>query len=306
VALARAQINLLAMLGEWQEYADPDALAIISSSASSNYSDSVSGSGTEGLREPSSALQSLTKLPESPTKEEVEIITRRMYEQTAARRRLGMRASAIVQKSFSGERYLREHEQMLWVGKAKKDMRRAAEGHTLLMNEAVLTPVDVSVRTGNGLTDFVKVARGTRDIPVAERVAESSIGSRALIEYPPSLGFGTSSEETSLLTDSGSIIPRHPEAVGSQVIRTPPEASINIKRLRREKRRVSSSVGSGAGYLPSLGFETSAEETSILTDSGLMVPSLAVAVESQVIKMMPGAIINIKRLRREERRLSRV
>lgn len=246
VALARAQINLLAMLGEWQVYADPDDLATISSSASSNYSDSVSGSesGTAGLKEPSSIGQSLTKLPETPTKGEVEIITRRMYEQTAARRRLGMRASAIVQKSFSGERYLREHEQMLWVGKAKKDMRRAAEGHTRLINETVPAPVDVSVRTCNGLTDGVKVVventRGTRDISAVERVAESSVGTGPAIGNLPSLGFGTSAEETSILTDSVSMIPRFAVAVESQVIRIPPEALVNIKGLRREERRLGS------------------------------------------------------------------
>jgi len=33
-----------------------------------------------------------------------------------------MKAREIVKASFSGERYLREHEQMLWIGKARKDM----------------------------------------------------------------------------------------------------------------------------------------------------------------------------------------
>lgn len=243
VALARAQISLLAMLGEWQVYADPDASATTSSSASSNYIDSVGESGTASLKEPSSVGQTLTELPETPTKEEVEIITRRMYEQTAARRRLGMRARAIVQKSFSGERYLREHEQMLWVGKAKKDMRLAAEDHTRLMNEAVPAPVHVLVRTGNELTDRVKVAvestRGTRGISVVERVAESRVGSGAVIGYLPSLDFGTIAEEASILADSVSI-PRLAVAVKGQVIRIPPKALTNIKRLRREERKLSS------------------------------------------------------------------
>lgn len=243
MALARAQINLLAMLGEWQVYADPDAFATISSSVSSNYIDSVSGSGAAGLRQPSSVGQILTNLPETPTKEEVEVITRRMYEQTAARRRLGLRASAIVKKSFSGERYLREHEQMLWVGKAKKDMRRAADGNMRLINEAVPAPADVSIRNRNELADGVQVAVestcGTRDISVLEGVAESSVGSRPVTGYLPSLGFGTSSEETSILTYSESMIPRLAVAAKSQVIRMPPEALINIKRLRREERRLS-------------------------------------------------------------------
>jgi len=45
-----------------------------------------------------------------------------MYEQSAARRKLGMKSREIVKARFSGERYLREHEQMLWIGKARKDM----------------------------------------------------------------------------------------------------------------------------------------------------------------------------------------
>ncbi|KAL1611983.1 hypothetical protein SLS60_000206 [Paraconiothyrium brasiliense] len=90
--LARAQINLLAMLDEWAQYAEdsPDQTAPV--------------------------------LPHKPTPQDVEIITRRMYEKTEQRRKLGMMARTIVQKSFGGERYLREHEQMLWVGKACYEM----------------------------------------------------------------------------------------------------------------------------------------------------------------------------------------
>jgi hypothetical protein len=89
VSLARAQLNLLAMLGQWTKYAEdpPDKPAPI--------------------------------LPISPTPQDVEIITKRMYEKVDQRRALGMMARSIVQTSFSGERYLREHEQMLWVGKAR-------------------------------------------------------------------------------------------------------------------------------------------------------------------------------------------
>ena len=89
--LARAQINLLAMLDEWAQYADDN-----------------------GVPAPI--------LPHKPTPRDVEIITRRMYEKTEHRRKLGMMARSIVQKSFGGERYLREHEQMLWIGKACYDM----------------------------------------------------------------------------------------------------------------------------------------------------------------------------------------
>lgn len=86
VALARAQISMLAMLGEWSQYA-------------------------EDTEEPP-VLSSL------PAPEEVEKITRRMYEKSNQRRNLGMMTRKIVQKSFSGDRCLREHEQMLWIGKS--------------------------------------------------------------------------------------------------------------------------------------------------------------------------------------------
>ncbi|KAF2024201.1 glycosyl transferase [Setomelanomma holmii] len=89
--LARAQINLLAMLDEWAQYADDDG-------------------------------KPAPILPHKPTPKDVEIITRRMYEKTEQRRKLGMMARSIVQKSFGGERYLREHEQMLWIGKACYEM----------------------------------------------------------------------------------------------------------------------------------------------------------------------------------------
>jgi hypothetical protein len=90
--LARAQINLLAMLDEWAQYAD------------------------DALGDPAPIL------PPKPTAKDVEIITRRMYEKSPQRRKLGMMARNIVQKSFGGERYLREHEQMLWIGKSCYEM----------------------------------------------------------------------------------------------------------------------------------------------------------------------------------------
>lgn len=98
LALARAQISMLAMLGEWSQYAEDTEEA------------------------PAPALTS------SPSPEDVERITRRMYEKTPQRRKLGMMTREIVQKSFSGERCLREHEQMLWIGKAMKLMRSRPVG----------------------------------------------------------------------------------------------------------------------------------------------------------------------------------
>lgn len=91
LALARAQINLLAMIDQWTKYAEDPA------------------------DKPAPIL------PVNPTPHDVEIITQRMYDKTEQRRALGMMARSIVQTSFSGERYLREHEQMLWVGKSRYD-----------------------------------------------------------------------------------------------------------------------------------------------------------------------------------------
>ncbi|QSZ30095.1 hypothetical protein DSL72_004615 [Monilinia vaccinii-corymbosi] len=92
-SLARAQINMLALLDEWAPYAnDP-----------------------EGYKPPS--------IIDKPTPEEVSIITKRMYEKKAELRALGMQSREIVQKSFGGNRYLREHEQMLWIGKSRYDLK---------------------------------------------------------------------------------------------------------------------------------------------------------------------------------------
>lgn len=95
LALARAQIRILAMLDKWEEFSDPTASTLNTRDAS---------------------------FPDQPTAEDITRITKRMYEQGPSRQALGMRTRAIVQKSFSGDRYLREHEQMLWIGKAKRDM----------------------------------------------------------------------------------------------------------------------------------------------------------------------------------------
>ncbi|RHZ71547.1 hypothetical protein CDV55_108784 [Aspergillus turcosus] len=105
LALARAQITMLALLGEWSQYAEDT--------------------------EPAPVLTS------SPTPEDVAKITRRMYEKSEHRRKLGMMTRNIVQKSFSGDRYLREHEQMLWIGKATKTMARRHEA-------ALAEPLDIA------------------------------------------------------------------------------------------------------------------------------------------------------------------
>ncbi|OOF90260.1 glycosyltransferase family 4 protein [Aspergillus carbonarius ITEM 5010] len=105
LALARAQITMLGLLGEWSKYAeDTEAPPVLTS---------------------------------SPTPEDVAKITRRMYEKSEHRRKLGMMTRNIVQKSFSGDRYLREHEQMLWIGKSARTMASRPTGN---MSE----PLDVA------------------------------------------------------------------------------------------------------------------------------------------------------------------
>jgi glycosyltransferase involved in cell wall biosynthesis len=92
-ALARAQISLLAVMDEWVEYGEDEVPPAPS--------------------------------PEHFTPAEVERITKRMYEKTPQRRKLGLQLRKVVQKSFSGDRYLREHEQMLWIGKYQTEARQS-------------------------------------------------------------------------------------------------------------------------------------------------------------------------------------
>ena len=78
MSLARAQIEVLGLLGEWSEYAeDPPGES--------------------------------PKLSLRPGKEEVEMITKRMYAKEDQRRNLGMMGRKNVLSSFSSDRYLREH-----------------------------------------------------------------------------------------------------------------------------------------------------------------------------------------------------
>ncbi|KAK0305049.1 hypothetical protein LTR82_016954 [Friedmanniomyces endolithicus] len=104
-SLAKAQINILALLGEWSEYAEDE----------------------EGVRPPTLSLH--------PTAEEVEATTKRIYAKTEQRRRLGMFGRTNVLNSFSSDRYLREHEQMLWIGKHQS---RSYQARSLVVNPHVL------------------------------------------------------------------------------------------------------------------------------------------------------------------------
>ena len=94
VSLARGQVSMLALLEEFSEFAGDE----------------------EGRH---------AKLPSNPTKAEVQQIQKRMYEKSGQLRALGMLSRSLVIKSFSPERYLREHEQMLWIGKYQSGSYRA-------------------------------------------------------------------------------------------------------------------------------------------------------------------------------------
>ncbi|CCG84862.1 protein of unknown function [Taphrina deformans PYCC 5710] len=89
VALARAQIQILAMLGPWAKYCG----------------------------------DSPPPMPENFTKEDVDRITQRMYDKTEERRALGRKGRETVLHSFNGNRYLREHEQMYWLGSYRSQQR---------------------------------------------------------------------------------------------------------------------------------------------------------------------------------------
>ncbi|KAJ5949879.1 hypothetical protein N7454_001463 [Penicillium verhagenii] len=86
-SLARAQIRVMALLDQWAPFAEDK----------------------EGDLVP--------KLEFHPTSEEIQAISDRMYAKQDQRRALGMKGRDNVLNSFSSHRYLREHEQMLWLGK---------------------------------------------------------------------------------------------------------------------------------------------------------------------------------------------
>lgn len=95
VALARAQLSVLSMTGQWARF-------------------------TPESKNPPT-------LPDDITLEDVKWLTKRMYERAEDRRKLGMLSRQVVLRSFHGERYLREHEQMYWIQWHMSRMRADAE-----------------------------------------------------------------------------------------------------------------------------------------------------------------------------------
>lgn len=86
-SLARAQIRVLALLEQWSPFAEDKDGDVV------------------------------PKLEFHPTPEQIKTISDRMYAKQKQRERLGMKGRDNVLNSFSSHRYLREHEQMLWLGK---------------------------------------------------------------------------------------------------------------------------------------------------------------------------------------------
>ncbi|KAH0294534.1 glycosyltransferase family 4 protein, partial [Aureobasidium sp. EXF-3399] len=93
-ALARAQLSILGMLGPWAEYT------------------------TDKIKPP--------PLPDLFKPEDVRWILARMYEKADDRRALGLKLRDVVLRSFHGQRYLREHEQMYWIQRSWAETRRCA------------------------------------------------------------------------------------------------------------------------------------------------------------------------------------
>jgi glycosyltransferase involved in cell wall biosynthesis len=94
-ALARAQLSILGMLGPWAEYT------------------------TDKIKPP--------PLPDLFKPQDVMWILARMYEKASDRRALGLKLRDVVLRSFHGQRYLREHEQMYWIQRSWAETRRSGQ-----------------------------------------------------------------------------------------------------------------------------------------------------------------------------------
>jgi hypothetical protein len=121
LSLAKAQIEVLALLGDWAKYAEDEP----------------------GFEPP--------KLSLHPTQEEVKAITRRMYDKTEQRRKLGMIGRANVLSSFSEERYLREHEQLLWIGK-QQSPRYLSRTRQMALQPPELTAAQMAANISRPIT----------------------------------------------------------------------------------------------------------------------------------------------------------
>ncbi|KAE8355715.1 hypothetical protein BDV28DRAFT_162634 [Aspergillus coremiiformis] len=149
ISLAQAQIRILALLDEWAPFAEDEP----------------------GYQPP--------KLSLHPSPEEVDQISRRMYDKTDQRRQLGMRGRSNVLNSFSSDRYLREHEQMLWLGKYQSRSyvarERAASSTTSLGYTKERESYD-RVHSQPSHTLLGRLRGGHGHLPSAATSVESMIG----------------------------------------------------------------------------------------------------------------------------------
>ncbi|KAH6983617.1 hypothetical protein BKA56DRAFT_672274 [Ilyonectria sp. MPI-CAGE-AT-0026] len=94
MALARAQVAILSMVGPWTQFTDEAEMKT-----------------------------NAPTLPDEITPDGVKWLCDRFYAKSEYRRKLGMMSRQVVLHSFHGSRYLREHEQMFWVQWHQSKMR---------------------------------------------------------------------------------------------------------------------------------------------------------------------------------------
>ncbi|KAI1843142.1 hypothetical protein JX266_010669 [Neoarthrinium moseri] len=152
-SLARAQISILALLGPWSKHAED----------------------SPGVEVP--VLEYPVPSPESVRK-----ISRRMYSKQEQRRSLGMLGRENVLKNFSSDRYLREHEQMLWIGKLRSPANRSRNnvsstselGRTSTWSREIKSPYSNWARPGSRLTPESWVSLTSEEYPRGGWLSASS------------------------------------------------------------------------------------------------------------------------------------
>ncbi|RGP77985.1 glycosyl transferase [Fusarium longipes] len=110
MALARAQLSMLSMVGPWSKFTGDDQ-------------------------------EKRPVLPDEILPEHVEWLTRRFYEKADDRRKLGLLSREVVLQSFHGSRYLREHEQMYWIQWYMSKMRKENELDSLCFKFGTPSPL---------------------------------------------------------------------------------------------------------------------------------------------------------------------
>lgn len=129
MALARAQISILAMVGRWSQFTR----------------DAVATPPTASAKRTS---KHAVVLPDNITAQDVDWVARRMYDHADGRRRLGQLGRDVVLRSFHGKRYLREHEQMYWIQwhmakmRADRSLSDSIQGSLHVRSQSMLPSVD--------------------------------------------------------------------------------------------------------------------------------------------------------------------